>query len=156
MPETKKSEGLLVTLNATAASNMAAGDMAGLSGTLVYSVSSATLALTAVIGHSFIGILDRDVSAGDSPIYVWTQGVFDIPLASGARSANLYPGFPVWCDGSGYVTTPGLNGDAAIGTMVNVRGASWGSTGANAYVSVKINPMIFNRTTTDKWGFQRT
>ena len=156
MAETRRAEGRIVTLNVIAASNISAGDMVGLSGTTMYSLSSGTLGLTGTIGHSFAGILDRDVSAGNTPIHVWTEGIFDIPLASGAIDTNIYPGFPVWSDGSGYVTTPGLNGDAAVGVMVNIRSGSWGSTGVNAHVTVKINPMVFNRTTTEKWGFQRT
>jgi len=156
MPETRRSEGRMVIFSdVTAASNMTAGDMAAMSGHTVYSLSSGALGLTGTIGYSFVGIIDKDISAGIGPVHVWTEGLFELPLASGALDANLYPGFPIWSDGSGYVTTPGLNGDAIVGTIVGIKGGSWGSTGTSPYVIVKINPIMFNRTTTEDWGFQR-
>lgn len=148
MAEQRKSEGALVTLeNVTAASNIAAGSMVGVSGTLLYSLSSATINLTATLGYAFVGILDESISAGQSPITIWTEGVFAIQIASGATDANLFPGQPVWSDGSGYVTTPGAEGDAAVGTIVGISNATFGGTGAadiRAYV--KIRPMGFNWT----------
>ena len=146
--ETRMSEGKLVTLeNVTAASNLTAGDMIAVSGHMVYSLSSATIATTATLGYSFVGVLDENVSAGQSPITVWTEGIFKFPLASGATEANIMPGLPVWCDGSGYVTTPGAQGDAAVGTIVGISNATYGSTGGAAvYVYVKIRPMEYNWT----------
>lgn len=146
--EQRLSEGKLITLeNVTAASNMSAGDLVALSGHMVYSLSSATISTTATLGYSFIGVLDEDISAGLSPVTVWTEGVFKIPLASGAADANIMPGLPVWCDGSGHATTPGANGDAAIGTIVGISNATYGSTGgAVVNVYVKIRPMALNWT----------
>jgi len=148
LAEQRLSEGVLVTLESvTAASNMSAGDMVGLSGTMAYSLSSATINVTATLGYSFVGILDEDISAGHCPVTVWTEGIFRIPLASGAIEANIVAGFPVWSDGSGYATTPGAEGDAAIGTIVGISNGTYASTGsADIDVFVKIRPMAFNWT----------
>jgi predicted RecA/RadA family phage recombinase len=148
MSETRLSEGKLVTLEAvTAASNIAAGAMVGVSGTLLYTLSSATINVTATLGYSFVGILDEDISAGQSPVTVWAEGIFMLPVASGAADANLMPGYPVWSDGSGYVTTAGPEGDAAVGTIVGMSNATYGSTGGAAiYAYVRIRPMAFNWT----------
>lgn len=147
MAEQRISEGLLVTLKLTAASNMSAGDMVGVSGHTVYSLSSATVNNTATLGYNFAGILDEDISAGQSPITVWTKGVFKLPIASGVTDANLMPGYPVWCDGSGHVTTPGAEGDYAIGTLVAMSNQTWGgSGGAVVYAHVRIRPGLYEST----------
>ena len=145
MSETKIQEGMLLTLKVTAASNMSAGDMVGISGTIAYSLGSATINNTAVLGYTFAGILDEDISAAQCPINVWTQGIFRMKLASGATDANIIPGNPVWTDGSGYVTTPGPDGDAAIGVLVGVQNAAWSTTGGGVTkrVYVKISPMQY-------------
>ena len=145
MSETMKHEGMLLTLKVTAASNMSAGDMVGISGTLAYSLGSATIDNTAVLGYAFAGILDEDISAGQCPINVFTEGVFKMKLASGATDANILPGWPVWTDGSGYVTTPGPNGDACIGTLVGIQTGTWSATGGGVAknVFVKIAPIMY-------------
>ncbi len=158
MVETRKSEGRLITLeNVTAASNMSAGDMVGVSGTRVFSLSSATIDLTATLGYAFVGILDEDISAGQSPITVWSEGVFKIPIASGATDANIFPGQPMWCDGSGHVTTPGAEGDAAIGSLVGISNATFGSTGgAVVNALVRLRPMAYNWTIAASSGLSAT
>ena len=144
MSEQLKTEGTLVTITVTAASNMSAGDLVAISGTMAYSLSSATINNTAVLGYTFVGVLDENISAGQCPITVWTNGVYPIPIASGAADANIMPNQPVWTDGSGHVTTPGPNGDAAIGTLVGISNNTWGSTGgAVVNALVKIQPMMF-------------
>lgn len=146
MSEQRKSEGHLVTFeNCTAASNIAAGAMLGISGTTIYSLTSATINTTATLGYSFIGINDDNISANQSPVTVWADGVFKLPLATASVSGNLYPGLPVWSDGSGAMITPGPEGDAAVGTLVGILGGTWGATGAG-YVFVKIRPMAYNWT----------
>lgn len=148
MAEQRKSEGLLVTLEAvTAASNMAAGTLVALSGTLAYTHSSATTGFgaTATMGYNFVGILDETVSAGQSPITVWTDGVFKLPLNSASTSGNIYAGLPVWTVSGTEVGTPGSNGAMSIGTLVGIEGATWGATGAG-YVYVKIRPGAVNWT----------
>jgi len=95
MSEKTFNEGMLVTLKVTAASNMSAGDMVGISGTIAYSLSSATINNTAVLGYTFAGILDEDISAAQCPINVWTQGVFTMLLASGATAAQVLMVMPV-------------------------------------------------------------
>jgi len=144
--EQRKSEGRLVTLeNVTAASNIVAGAMVAMSGTLVYTMSSGTTGYneTATF-YNFIGVLDEAVSAGQSPITVWTEGVFSFDLATAAVSGNLYPGQPVWCTDSGThgreVGTAGVDGTMCVGSLVSM--ATWGST-ASTPVQVKINTNIW-------------
>jgi len=146
MSEKTFNEGMLVTLKVTAASNMSAGDMVGISGTIAYSLSSATINNTAVLGYTFAGILDEDISAAQCPINVWTQGVFTMLLASGATAAQVLPNQPVWADGAGNVTMIGTDGDACIGKLVGVHNGTWSATGGGVAkrVYVKINPMMFN------------
>lgn len=145
MSENLRSEGIRVTLeNVTAASNIAAGQLVGVSGHTVYTLDSGTTGLgnTATLGYRFIGILDDAVSGGESPVTVITDGVFELQLSSGAISGNLYCGLPVGWE-SGRVHTPGAQGDASIGTLVGM--STWGST-AVGYVQVKIRPMALNMT----------
>jgi len=95
MSENLRSEGKIVLLeNVTAASNMIAGTLVGASGTLIYSLTSGTtgFAATATLNYGFIGILDDDISAGDAPISVITEGVFEFGLAGDSTSGGLQPG----------------------------------------------------------------
>jgi len=145
--EQRKSEGRLVTLeNVTAASNIVAGAMVAMSGTLVYTMSSGTTGYneTATF-YNFIGVLDQAVSAGQCPITVWTEGVFSFDLATASISGNLYPGQPVWCTDSGThgreVGTAGVNGAHCVGSLVGMQ--TWGST-ASTPVQVKINTKIWS------------
>ena len=144
--EQRKSEGRLVTFeNVTAASNIVAGAMVAFSGTQIYTMSSGTTGYgeTATF-YNFVGVLDEAVSAGQSPITVWTEGVFSFDLATASVSGNLYPGKPVWCTDSGThgreVGTVGVNGTHAVGSLVAM--TTWGST-ASTPVQVKINTRIW-------------
>lgn len=147
MAENRKSEGRLVTLFLTAASNIDAGALVGVSGLLAYNLSSGTTGLgnTATLGYNFIGISDDDISAGQCPITVWVEGVFTIPLSSASTSGLLTPGNPVWAS-SGTLAAqftntnamaihPGNTGDAPIGSLVGAR-----QNTAAGFVDVKINP----------------
>jgi len=147
MAEQRLSMGKLLTLeHVAAASNIGAGQMVGISGVSIYTLNSGTTGFgaTATQGYRFIGILDDSVSAGQVPITVWTDGVFLMDLNPGSISGSLYPGKPVWAE-SGVVTTPGANGDMAIGTLVGIQGGTWGATGAGR-VRVRIRPGALNWT----------
>jgi predicted RecA/RadA family phage recombinase len=141
MAENRKSEGKLVTVFLTAASNIDAGSMVGVSGLLAYNLSSATVGLgnTATLGYNFIGIADDDITAGRCPINVWVEGVFTLALSSASTSGLLTPGNPVWAGsgaGSGaMVILPGNTGDVCVGSLVNAR-----QNTAVGFVDVKINP----------------
>jgi len=144
--EYRKSEGKLVTFeNVTAASNIVAGAMVAFSGTQVYTMSSGTTGYGETgTFYNFIGVLDEAVTAGQSPITVWTEGVFQFDLASASVSGNLNPGMPVWATDSGThgreVGTVGVNGTHSVGTLVGM--GTWGST-ASTPVQVKINTQIW-------------
>ena len=159
MAEQRKSEGRLVTLeNVTAASNITAGQMVAVSGTLLYTLSSATNGFgdTATQGYHFVGILDESVSAGQSPITVWTEGVFLLPLNSAATSGNINIGQPVWAiSGTNQVGTPGSNGDMSVGSLVGIQGGTWQNTAAGR-VYVKIRPGGFNWTIAATAGLSAT
>lgn len=146
--ETMRDRGGLLTLeHVTAASNMAAGTLVALSGTHAYTLSSGSTGLGSTggtLGYHFIGVLDVSVSAGQCPITVWTEGIFKLPLASGAISGSIYPGKPVWA-ATGLATTPGATGDMCIGSIVGIAGGTYGATGAG-YVHVKIRPGALNWT----------
>jgi len=151
MAENRRSEGRLVTLEgATAASNIVAGSMVGTSGVtghLVYTLSSSTvgLGLSGNLGQCFLGVLDEDVSAGDSPITVWTEGVFEFELSTAALSGALYLGAPVWASDSGTVGQEvniiGETGSHAIGTLVGA--PAWATTSVG-HVQVKISPAMYH------------
>lgn len=144
MSENRKSEGRIVTLeNSTAAVNMSAGSMvAVLTGTQeIYPCDRETAGLssTANVGMHFVGILDDSVSALESPINIWTEGVFKIQLASSIATA-AFVGMPVFACNSGcgtLIETSGATGDYPIGTVV---GASAGGGTSGQYVQVKIYP----------------
>ena len=151
MSENRKSEGLLLTLeNVTAASNIAAGKLVAISGHTIYTLDSASTGFgnTGTMNYNFIGILDESISAGQSPITVWTEGVFQLPIDTAATSGNLYAGFPVAWGTSG-VTTPGVEGDASIGTIVGME--TFGNTGGGSVKEsgvalIYIRPMALNWT----------
>lgn len=146
MSENRLSEGQLVTYyNVTAASNIVAGAMVATTGTLVYTMSSGTTGYGETgTFYNFLGVTDEALSAGQSPITVWTEGVFKFELATASVSGNLYPGRPVWCTDSGThgkeVGSVGVNGTQSVGTLVGM--STWGST-AVGYVDVKINTRIW-------------
>ena len=146
------SEGKLVTLEGcTAASNIAAGRMVAVDtgASMVYSFDREAAGFTATAGSHgmrFIGILDDSVSAGQSPITVWTEGVFELQLASSITTAALI-GRPVWgavSGGGALVTTLGdatTTGSYPIGSVVGLTNGTSGE-----YVRVKIKPAAF------RWG----
>jgi hypothetical protein len=116
---------------------------------LVYSLDreSAGFSGSAKAGMRFIGILDEDVSAGDSPITVWTQGVFRLRLASSsAMTGSAIVGKPVWTCNSGggeIVDVTGVTGDFPIGNIVGWDGTAEPS---GDYIDVRINPGAY------RWG----
>ena len=144
------SEGKLVTLeNCTAASNISAGRMVGVAtgASMVYTFANETTGMESTggaHGMRFIGILDDDVSAGQCPVTVWTEGVFDLQLQSAISTAALI-GRPVWGAVSGtgnLVTTLGTTtGSYPIGSVVGLTNGTSGE-----YVRVKIKPGAF------RWG----
>ena len=152
MSENRVSEGELVTLEgATAASNIAAGCMVGV-GTgvnLVYSLDreAAGFTGTALAGGRFVGVLDESISAGQSPVTVWTNGVFKFRLNTGSTlSASAMIGKPVYAQNSGggtLVDTTAVTGDIAVGTIV---GRAIITEPSCTWVRVKITPGIF------RWG----
>ena len=144
------SEGKLVTLDGcTAASNIAAGRMVAVDtgASMLYTFTSEVAGLTGTggaHGMRFIGVLDDDVSAGQCPVTVWTEGVFEFTLQSGITTAALI-GRPVWGAVSGtgnLVTTLGTTtGSYPIGSVVGLTNGTSGQT-----VRVKIMPGAF------RWG----
>lgn len=152
MAENRMSEGELVTLvGATAASNIAAGCMVGIAtgGNAVFSLDRESVGLTnsARAGGTFIGVLDETVVEGQSPITVWTQGVFKFRLNSETTmTGSAAIGKPVFAQTSGggaLVDYTGTTGDQAVGTVV---GYDLGIEISCGYVRIKISPASFN------WG----
>ena len=154
MALTRLSEGKLVTFDGcTAASNMSAGDLVAINcttdiaalSTQIYSCGDtvAGVSATALLGCQFIGVLDEDVSAGDTPVRVWTEGVFEFRLASAVTTANCTVGQPLWIDSGNYLTTPGQTGEFCMGTLLSVPEQTTLTatrfTGC-PYVRVRINP----------------
>lgn len=156
MAENLVSEGKLVTLvNATAASNIAAGIMVGVNTGVntIYSLSRETTGLAGTggtFGCRFLGVLDATVSGGQSPITVWAEGVFRFQLAT-AISTAAFIGMPVYAPLSGAgdrVGTVGdgpLTGSLPIGTVVGVSTANAGNT-SGGWVDVRIMPGAY------RWG----
>lgn len=150
MPENRRGEGRLVVLeNCTAASNIVGGTMiaVGSGANQALSFSSETTGLTSTgggMGVRFVGILDDDVSAGQCPIAVWTDGIFELQLASSITTAALI-GRPVYAciSGGGLLvqTLGAVTGTIPVGTVV---GLAAGTSGQ--YVRVKITPGAYN------WG----
>ena len=151
MSENRVSEGVLVTYeHATAASNIVAGTpvcYSSAGSTLIYTLATDTTSQSATnsLAVRFIGILDEDVSAGDSPITVWTEGVFRMITDSDSETAHGYIGAPVWSeDGNTYACHLGLGSTGAppIGTLVSVPSAAV----TRVYVDVRINPGAYRWT----------
>ena len=147
--ENRLSEGSIVTLECTAASNIVAGRMVAVNtgASMVYSFVHTTVGLSGTagaMGMRFVGVTDDDVSAGQCPITVWTEGVFEFTLHSAISTAALI-GRPVWGAVSGagnLVTTLGPNtGSLPIGSVVGLTNGTSGQT-----VNVKIKPGAF------RWG----
>ena len=169
MAENRRSDGVLTTFeNCTAISNIPAGTPVAIRNqTSGYAADICTLghdvaALTAsdLCGYSFIGVLDEDVSAGECPVTVWTEGVFRFQFASSVATAQCHPGAPVFAESGQTVNihAGGPTGDVAIGSMVNlmwsagavVPGMGAAVTGTRhtgkPYVDVRIKPGVF------RWG----
>lgn len=139
MAENRRSEGHLITLNVTAASDIAAGMPVAISGTLAYNLQSGVTGLgnTATLNYNFIGISDQLISGGQCPITVWGDGVFRLQMSSACTTGNLKPGNPVWAASAvGMVITLGATGDAVLGTLIQ---GDWNATGQLFY-DIKINP----------------
>ena len=144
MSENRKSEGKLVTLeNATAASNISAGRFAAVltGANTIYSLDKETTGLisTANVGMHCVGILDDTISGGQSPVVVWTEGVFQVQLATSITTAAFVgmPVYPCTSGGGSLVTTSGTTGDYPLGTVV---GCSAGGGTSGQYVQVLITP----------------
>ena len=140
--ENRRSEGRLVTLQyCTAISNIPAGTPLGLlTGTNnIYTLGKDTTGLsnTANLGGAFIGISDEDLSAGDSPVTVWTEGVFEMTASS--AWATGYIGDAVEADSGKVVTDAYTVGNASIGSYIPAgSGERSGKT-----VLVKIRPIMW-------------
>jgi len=148
----KVSEGKLLTFDTcTAASNIPAGTPVGyLSATrTIYTLGDDTTGLdnTALMGYHFIGITDKDYSAIECPVSVWTEGVFNLTLSrSGVTSGNMEPGLPVFADSGMTVNVgTGNTSDAAIGTLIDRPAEATGHGGIN--IKVRINPAVYRWTT---------
>jgi len=147
------SEGELVTLiRATAASNIAAGSMVAVDtgSNHIFSLDheSTGLSGSARASAKFIGVLDETITEGQSPITVWTQGVFKYRLNTASTlTGSAAIGKPVYASVSGggnLVDYTATTGEIAVGTIVgyNLNGIELSCT----YVRVKINPALF------RWG----
>jgi len=152
MSETLRSnnntDGLLTLTECTAASNIPAGTPVALltGSTMIYTLSDSTpgFSCTALMGHHFIGITDEDYSAGDSPVTVWTKGVFKMYVGGGNSATNTTNTLvqAVFADSGrtvqvGHATT---TGDAAIGTLI-----APAASGSASWFTVKINPAMWRR-----------
>lgn len=153
MPENMISEGIVIALdNATAASNIAAGRMVAVNtgASTIYSYDRETAGLSGTgggFGMRFIGVLDEAVSAGQCPVVVWTEGVFEFVLQSAITTAALIgrPVFGAASGGGALVTTlcgAGHTGTLPVGSVVGVNNngaaGTYGTSGST--VKVKINP----------------
>jgi hypothetical protein len=103
--------------------------------------------MTGGIGHYFVGISDEALSAGQSPVNVWVEGVFELTASSAWTTA--YIGDGILAD-SGTVVRNAVagaatTGDAPIGTYIPAgTGERSGGT-----VLVNIKPMVWRWNT---WG----
>jgi hypothetical protein len=98
--------------------------------------------MTGGIGGYFIGICDQDLSAGQSPVSVWVEGVFELTGSSGWTTA--YVGEAVMPD-SGKVVNIGaiLSGNAPMGSYIPAgTGERSGRT-----VLVNISPVVWRWST---------
>ena len=147
-----RDKGALLVVPATAASNIVAGTMVGIitgvaaNTEQVYSLAADVtgFSCTALKGYHFMGVLDDNVSAGECPIAIWTEGVFEFTIDGDSNSGLGFAGLPVYASTGGagvQVSTTGNTGDMAIGTLVReplAKAAGAGVTGTTALV--KINP----------------
>jgi len=143
----------MVTLMVSAASNIDAGTMvAVLSGTAagavnkLFTLGDATTGFgnTGILGHSFIGVLEKSVSANESPITVFTEGVYrfltDADWSSTANNIGHAVGIS---SGKTIVGYAGVEtGEAFIGTLVKPAPAPLSAQ----YVDVKIKPAVWRWT----------
>jgi len=156
MSEVRYSEGNLVTFeDCTAYSNISAGEMVCLGtaaaaggGTNIFTLGHAVagLSASALLGYHFIGVLDEDISAGQSPVTVHTNGIFKMVTSSGNLTANMVIGYPAYA-GSGNIVTIGVGhatGDVPIGSLVGLCGSGTLATGA--YVDIMIRPGAYRWT----------
>lgn len=152
MAETLRSnnntDGLLTLTDCTAADNIPAGTPVALltGSTTIYTMGQTVsgFSCTALLGHHFIGITDADYSANESPVTVWTKGVFKLYVASGCSATNTTNTLcqAVFAKSGRYVQIghATTTGDAAIGTLV-IRADS----GSSTWCGVKINPAMWRR-----------
>lgn len=142
------SDGLLTLTDCTAASNIPAGTPVALltGSTMIYTLGQtvAGFSCTALLGHHFIGITDEDYSAGDSPVTIWTNGVFKMYTASGCSATNTTNTLvqAVFAKSGRYVQIghATTTGDAAIGTLIQPA-----ASGSSSWCGVKINPAMWRR-----------
>lgn len=143
MSENRRSEGTLVTLMfCTAASNIPAGTplACGSATSLVYTLGLTTtgFGMTGNIGGYFIGISDQDLSAGQSPITVWTEGVFELTASSAWTTA--YIADAVSPDSGKVCTVTHVTGTRPLGSYIPAgTGERSGRT-----ILVKINPAVWD------------
>ncbi len=155
----------LVTLDhCTAFSNIVAGtplvidSSGGVASCNIFSMGNTTgmtdTQATALLGSHFIGVLAADVSAGDCPVSLWTEGVFQFLTLSSTVSSKVAPGWAVFAAPTGDFANSalqvsigtGLVHDAAIGTLVNNIASEVTAVGGKP-CHVKINPAVWRWTT---------
>lgn len=154
MAQNRRSEGVLLTIEATAASNIVAGTPVAI-GTalggshLVYTLGVSPVNLSGTgkeLGHRFIGVLDESVSAMDCPITIWTEGIFRFQVSTANATGNAFQFVPAGPD-SGmsilYGDAAFLTAGACIGTVLGVQNAEASSQG---YVDVRITPAVWRWT----------
>jgi hypothetical protein len=145
--ENRRSEGRLVTLQfCTAASNIPAGTplaCASASST-IYTLGASTtgFGMSGGMDSYFIGISDQDLSAGQSPVTVWVEGVFE--LTANSAWVTAYVGNAVFADSGKVVAMVGkASGICPIGSYIPAgTGERSGRT-----VLVKINPCVWRWST---------
>jgi hypothetical protein len=108
----------------------------------IYTLGNATTGLlfTGGVGYYFIGIADQDLSAGQTPVTVWVEGVFELTASSAWTTA--YIGDAIMPDSGKVVdnTRVGLvSGNACIGSYIP---AGSGERSGRS-VLVKINPGVW-------------
>jgi hypothetical protein len=98
---------------------------------------------TGGIGHYFVGISDEDLSAGQSPVNVWVEGVFELTASSAWTTA--YIGDAVMANSGRVCINSGATGDAPIGSYIP---AGTGER-SGATILVNIRPMVWRW---NSWG----
>jgi len=151
-------EGTLVCIELTAGSNIAVGTPvcvntgSNTSVPQVYSIGAGVAGVSAstTMGMRCIGVLADNVSAGDCPCMVYTEGIFRFQMSTASLQARISPGVPVFPDSGIVVITPGSeastsgsSGQGSLGVIVGMSGA--GATGGN-WVDVKLNPGAYRWT----------